>query len=233
MNELIDEKEWNFRCLVDEEVSPCLNYELWREAEKVSPDFVARLRRVRSRLEKGETLGGMRDLLFSGDFVPSEIVALSCWLQYFPHTPFLQIPREKRRDLPAFESRRPYSAGVPINYPITLIDRGIRAENCFAPFEINWDFKDDKILTDFKQWLEGARPQNRPGLAEKPSLKMARARLKELAAYRLSRAMQVMDAIAYSEEKCGKALYAGPQSWSRAEAGAKRLIEDFAARARQ
>jgi hypothetical protein len=105
----IDDAEWNFRPLLDAEVGPCLNYELWREVAATKPNLANRLQQTRERLDRGETFND--DLLApANQFVPSEILSLARWTDYFPRTPFLKIPRQKRKELLPFEPRTRYSA---------------------------------------------------------------------------------------------------------------------------
>jgi hypothetical protein len=233
VNVPIADAEWNFQALLETEVFPCEKYEFWREAAEREPDFVPRLHRIRDKIEKGETPNQISGDLLSEDFIPLEFVMMSHWLDYFPRTPFLKIPAQKRQQVLSFESRTSSVACIPIDWPISLLHRGLLRAHDFAPFQINWDFKDDKMVEDFARWLKDNRPKNRPGRATYPTLKTSRTRLKHLAAYRLSRAMRVLDAISYTEEKCKKSLFASPQSWSRAETRAKTLIKKFVDRARQ
>lgn len=224
----IDHSEWDFRPLIDTEVGSCFEYEFWREAAKAEPKLLAHLQRLHVSPKTPEAF----DLL-TGNFEPPELLALSKWLPHFPRTPFLGISIKIRRDLLSLGSSTQHLACVPIDWPITLVDRGLSADQYFASFGINWNFRDDKILEAFKHWLELQRPKNRPGRAAAPLLKVAKAALKHLGAYRLSREMPTVEAIAYTEEQTGKALFAREPSWSRAKKQAEALIRRFTDRAQK
>ena len=156
----------------------------------------------------------------------------------FPEKPFLSVSKKEiAMNVGIILDERPLSPVIQ-ERPGVWVDkrRCLASQEELFHFRINWDYSNDAILAEFKEWLSepGRRPRKEINKKGKGGDRKLLADLKALGAFRLMRHFDgsISDAKRFSAAKSHSKspLYALNEDWKIAKRKVESLLEDWGSR---
>ena|ERR1017187_518878 len=216
----VPREEWDFGGVPDEQKADCEFYEYSREKMrlekqkfpkkfhnyKIEPPYQRSYFSFQKLLKKP----GKEDVnCFPGSWDKDD------WGAALKETYRPDKPARKNSGRGAKTFRSCYYLEMPTSRNGSLEDVG---------FRIDWSHADKQLKKEFAAWLEDRRPINLKKQTGKSQIRTAERNLKALGAYRLLEKMSIPQAIKYTIEVKGIALYANEPDWSKAKKLARKLF---------